>query len=78
MRFMRALLSRYARGFLAGRQSQPWLVVSMRRPLPLRVVAAPSSQRYCLAMVAHPVRPNYSFKATVMCRGDNPAHRAAP
>jgi hypothetical protein len=28
MRFMRALLSRYARGFLAGRQSQPWLVVS--------------------------------------------------
>ena len=49
-----------------------------RRPSASRAVAAFSSQRYCLAKVVHLVRPNYSFKATVMCRGDNPLHRAAP
>jgi len=49
-----------------------------RRPSLLRTVAAVSSQRYCLARVVHLVRPNYSFKATVMCRGDSQAPRAAP
>ena len=78
MRFMRARSSPYARGFASGWQTRPWLVVAMRRPLPLRAVAALSSQRYCLAMVARLVRPNYSSKATVTCRGDNLAHRAAP
>jgi len=67
----------YARGFVNRRQTQPWLVASRRRPLPLRVVAARSSQRYCLAMVAHLVRPNYSFNATVQSLSQNSAPGAA-
>jgi len=74
---MRALSSRYARGFLGGQQSQSWLVVAMRRPRPLRVVAAPCSQRYCLVMAAHRVRPNYSFNATVQSFSRNRAPGAA-
>jgi len=77
--------ARHARvtGVLRARSLQlvGWFGVArsrQRRPSPLRAVAAFSSQRYCLARVAHWVRPNYSFKATVMCRGDNPARRAAP
>jgi len=49
-----------------------------RGPPPLRAVAVFSSRRYCLRKVVHSVRPNYSFKATAMCRGDNPAPGAAP
>jgi len=48
-----------------------------RRPSPLRGVAAQSSQRYCSAMVAHLVRPNYSFNATVQSFSRNRAPGAA-
>ena len=52
-----------------------------------RVVTQAATVRRCcgalfalsfLPLAAQVVLPNYSFKATVMCRGDNPLHRAAP
>ena len=52
-----------------------------------RVVAEAATVRHCCAalfalsflpLAAQVVLPNYSFKATVMCRGDDQAHRAAP
>ena len=52
-----------------------------------RVVTQAATVRRCCAalfalsflpLAVQVVLPNYSFKATVMCRGDNLAHRPAP